>query len=903
MNLAHWGLMALASMFVGLAHAAEPATLFVAPDGSDLSPGTRARPLASLKGARDAIRARRQQGPLPEGGIMVLVEPGLYEISETLTLDIQDSGTAGAPIVYRAATAEKPTLIGGRVITGWQPDRGAVLRADLRAQGLEGARFRQLFCNGRRVQLARYPDYDAENPVTGGWAYVDGDYVPMYQDLPDEPQDTLRYKPADQREWAHPEEGEVLVFPRYNWWNNIIAIRAVDRDQRTITLAANASYAIRPGDRYFVQGLREELDAPGEWYLDPATSTLYFWPPDGVDPDTMTVYAPVVRDIIRVGRGASHITLRGFLLECCEGTAIALEGTDDCTVAGCLIRNVGDYNGSGVHVEGGRGNGVVGCDIHDVGRDGIALNGGGDPNTLEPGGNYAENNYIHHVGVYYKQGVGVSCSGVGNRVAHNLIHDCPRFGIVWGGNDHVLEYNEIRHTNLETADCGAIYSWQVDWSKRGTQIRYNYLHDVIGFGWENGKWTSPHMNWGVYLDDGTCGVHVYGNIVVRTILGGVHVHGGRDNVIENNILVDGRDSQVQYSGYVRGGHPVPMMTDTWNQFHGTPAYEKYPGYVELTQSLEDAWQMAGNRFIRNIVCYREPSARLYAHYNLPFDKTESDWNTIWHYGAPLLTGVTKVKESTGPNIAPNPGFEEGEAGGLPAEWQWGVRPKDSDARLDTEVKHSGNQSIRIEGRGTITDASGQSLVVNFNSMPVTLKQGQTYRLTAYIRSDRPGTHCAILPQAYEPGKFWWGKPFGLAAGPEWQQVEGVFRFPAPGDPEWHEDMGSVQIRIDVSGDAASPGIGTIWVDDIELREAEVLNEWEAWQALGLDTHSVMADPLFVDADADDYRLKPESPAFALGFEPIPVDQIGPYEDDRRASWPIVQAPGAREQMALDWSRR
>jgi len=66
---------------------------------------------------------------------------------------------------------------------------------------------------------------------------------------------------------------------------------------------------------------------------------------------------------------------------------------------------------------------------------------------------------------------------------------------------------------------------------------------------------------------------------------------------------------------------------------------------------------------------------------------------------------------------------------------------------------------------------------------------------------------------------------------------------------------------------------------------------------------VIADPLFVDADADDYRLQPDSPAFALGFEPIPVDRIGPYEDDRRASWPIIQAPGAREQMTVDWSRR
>jgi hypothetical protein len=289
--------------------------------------------------------------------------------------------------------------------------------------------------------------------------------------------------------------------------------------------------------------------------------------------------------------------------------------------------------------------------------------------------------------------------GVGQRASHNLIHDCPRFGLVWGGNDHVFEFNEIRHCNLETADCGAIYSWQVDWSKRGTEIRYNYLHDIVGFGQEGGKWVSPHMNWGVYLDDGTCGVHVYGNVIARTILGGVHYHGGRDNVVENNILIDGRDSQVQYSGYVKGGHPVPMMTDTWNKFSGTAAYLKYPGYEELTKSLEDAWQMAGNKFLRNIVCYSEPTARLYAHGNLPFDKTDSDYNLVWHDGAPILTGVTRLKSVTGPNLVANPGFEESEDGQLPTGWQWQVKPNDSEAKLDPEVHLAGKQSLRLDGRG------------------------------------------------------------------------------------------------------------------------------------------------------------------------------------------------------------
>ena len=63
---------------------------------------------------------------------------------------------------------------------------------------------------------------------------------------------------------------------------------------------------------------------------------------------------------------------------------------------------------------------------------------------------------------------------------------------------------------------------------------------------------------------------------------------------------------------------------------------------------------------------------------------------------------------------------------------------------------------------------------------------------------------------------------------------------------------------------------------------------------GMDEHSIVADPLFVDAGKDDYRLKPNSPALDLGFKQIPVDKIGPYKDMLRASWPIIEANGARQ---------
>jgi hypothetical protein len=80
------------------------------------------------------------------------------------------------------------------------------------------------------------------------------------------------------------------------------------------------------------------------------------------------------------------------------------------------------------------------------------------------------------------------------------------------------------------------------------------------------------------------------------------------------------------------------------------------------------------------------------------------------------------------------------------------------------------------------------------------------------------------------------------------------------------------------------------VDDVSLLEAEAVDEWTAWQEMGLDRNSVVADPLFVAPEKGDYRLQPDSPALKLGFQPIPFEQIGCYEDPLRASWPIISRP-------------
>lgn len=868
---------------LSLPHIAAAETLYVSPKGNDGNDGTAAKPFASLERARDAARELKSRD-----SITISVRRGTYALPQTLKLDARDSG-----VTWRAYKNENPILIGGKTVGEFEPWKGSILKANVGAQGVTNA-FRQLFFDGKRMHLARYPNFDPQNPYGGGWAYADGKPWPMYAEKPSEDKRTLQYKTSDARQWARPEEGEVFVFARYNWWNDIVRIKSMDRDTRTITLAGNCSYPIRTFDRYYIRGLLEELDAPGEWYLDKKEHTLYFWPPAPLK--KREVYAPALRTILELGPGTANVTFRGFTFECCEGTAVTLKDTTNCVIAASVIRNVGDYHGSGVSINGGRDNGVVGCDIHDTGSNGVGLSGG-DRITLTPANNYADNNYIHHVGVFYKQGVGVAMSGCGNRASHNYIHDGPRMGIMFGGNNLVIEYNHIRHMNLETEDTGAVYTGGRDWiGSRGSVIRYNYFHDMLGYGHDDkGRWFSPHFAWGVYLDDNTGGVDVIGNIVARCSRASLHLHNGRDNVVENNVFVDGRLVQVEYSGWTDKHrywtNHLPSMIKGYESVAGQPAWKNMRNMqTHPTQAvLPDHTIMSGNVLKRNIIAYSDPKPKLYGMRNVAWDRNECDYNLIWHHGQPLAADVHKVKESTGPNLAPNAGFEEGEPGGAPKDWKWQVKPADSKAVLDANVKFAGKQSLRIEGRGVATDSKGTKLSPNFVSAEIPVKTGQFYRLSARIRAAEPDTKFALMAQSYIDKVYFWAKDTSITAGTDWKEYEVTFKFPAPGDRDYKEQMKSVRVRLDVRQPA-----GAIWVDDVTLREAVPMDGWESWQTTGNDTHSLVADPLFVNVKKDDYRLKKNSPAFKLGFKPIPVEKIGPYKSPLRASWPIKEAEGARE---------
>jgi hypothetical protein len=868
------------------------AEFFVAPDGSDTNPGTKDAPFATLTRARDEAR-KHKSGPRT-----VFVREGRYEITATLKFGPEDSGTAESPVVWRAFENEKPVLIGGRAISGWKPWRAEILQADVAAQGFKGVAFKQLFVSGKRQQLARYPNFDAKNPYGGGWAFADGEEWPMYSDIPGENKHTLKYRTADARTWSRPVEVEVFVLPRHNWWNDIVPVASVDAVKREVTLAKDCSYAVRRGDRYFFQNALEELDAPGEWYLDRTAGTLYFWPPAPLhDGD---VIAPTTRTILEFAPKTAHITVRGFTIECCDGNAIVLSQTDRCIIAANTIRNVGDIGGSGVVVNGGTENGVTGNDIHDIGRTCISL-GGGDRQTLTPAGNCADNNYLHHFGVFYKQGSGISLTGVGNRATHNLIHDGPRFGIDHGGNRNVIEFNRIRHVSLETEDTGAIYSGGRDWiTPRGTAIRYNFITDIWGYGHADGKWVSPYFAWGIYLDDNSAGADVIGNIVARCARGGMHAHAARDTVVENNIWVDNGQWQVDFHGWTTAQgfwlNHLPTMTKGYESVASDPAWKGMRGMEYHPKDApvgEEGFVTRGNVFTHNIAASRDPKSTAFSVLRIPFTHNRFDENLYWNASGPLRTGYHSPGKPLSENLAPNADFHDGNAGELPKDWSWQIRPLPTATAALAEDPMSRKQMLWINAAVNKNKPRDNYPIVG--SKEFALPPGHSYRLSARLRATNANAKAAMMVQLWIPAKdgkkaHFWSGGSDVRPGPEWKEFTSTFRTPAPGEKGWDDrTAANFRIRFDFKDEAAA-----LFISDVALHEVETLDEWQSWQAQGNDQHGIVADPQFIDWEHDDFRLRPTSPALKLGFQQIPVEKIGPYASPDRASWPIVEAEGARE---------
>jgi len=566
--------------------------LYVSPSGDDTSSGAANAPLATIAGARDAIRSLKNEGGLPKGGVTVWLGAGYYNSLSTIAFDERDSGTETSPITYCAKAGEQVFITGGATLDpmwfkpvtsttpGWgridPASRSSIIAVNLSEHGItDYGSIRmtgfnmdvpapmELFFGGHPMELARWPKAGQPRVRTAS--------APSRTEF--------TYSGTRPSRWV--DEKDVWLHGMWNttWADYHIRVSSIDPVTKTIYLAEPpAQFGLGAKRPFYAYNILEELDQPGEYYLDRPSGILYFWPPGSIADRIAQV--SILEDSLLKFDGASFVTLRGLTLEASRGTLLSIHGGRRVLAVNCLLRNGGE---SGAEVSGSD-NGLDGCEVVDCGGSGVRISGG-DRASLTAGNNFVTNSRIHQIArIAWTEHPGVSLEGCGNRASHNLIDEVPHIAVLFTGNNHVIEYNEIRRACLETSDSGVIYAGR-DWGYRGNVIRFNFIHHIDsnqpGIGVE-----------GVYLDDLMSGTTVFGNVFYRIKDTAIFCGGGRDNLMTNNIIA--RCGIGHYDGDYARSHVDNQLHSSWNllerlaadgiQYQNEPWSSAYPGCAAIPNS-------------------------------------------------------------------------------------------------------------------------------------------------------------------------------------------------------------------------------------------------------------------------------------------------------------------------------
>jgi len=447
----------------------------------------------------------------------------------------------------------------------------------------------ELYVNGVRCTLARYPNGE-DNFLKTGKVLDPGDT----SDVRNPRGGTFQMDAKTARRaatWGDDSDIWMFGYFSYDWCDASTRVKSFDFSSGSLTTEHASAYEYNAGRHYYFFNILEELDAPGEWYLDRGTGLLYFWPPKG-DFDNARIDLTLNTETLLEGDGASNLTFQGLTLQGTRGDGMRFTG-DGVTVDHCLIRNLA---GDALRLDG-YNNSASDNEICFVGQRGIYLSGG-DPETLTPGNSRAVNNLIHDWPTVAQTWLcGVELRGVGNLCAHNEFYNSAHTAIYFHGNNNVIEYNSIHDVVRHVSDSGAIYGEQ-HWEYRGNVIRCNAIYNL-----GSGEFRPV----GIYLDDGRSGVAVENNLVVNAGQIGIQLGGGRDHTVTGNVVVN-CERGISYDDRARRGALEGSQGNTalgsgsfwlpneasgiWNSLWASPWrseiwQEAYPALARMTDDPSD----------------------------------------------------------------------------------------------------------------------------------------------------------------------------------------------------------------------------------------------------------------------------------------------------------------------------
>jgi len=592
--------------------------LYVSSKGSDVNPGTKGKPFATINRAlRTAQKVR--------GAVFIRLYGGTYYLSNPIVFTAADSRKDNESLTLTTVDNENVIISGGIVLgkLNWTEYKNGIWQAAIAPD----INFDALLVNGKLQQMARYPNYDPSAQILGGTAA-----------------DAVSKERAAR--WQSPAGGYVHALHSAKWGD--VHYMITGKDSSGLPMLEGGWQNNRPmgmHEKYrYVENIFEELDTANEWYYNKQKKTLYYFPPAGLNLNTARFEVPQlahlfefrgteerpVKNIIISGLKLTE-TIRTFMLNrepllrsdwtIYRGGAVLYEGAVHCSLKNCTLHDLG---GNAVFFSKfNRDCEVSGCQISTIGASGICFVG--DPDAvrsasfeyyqhvpfaqmdLTPGpktNNYPKDskvfdNLMFDLGYVEKQSTGVQLSMCQNiTVSHNTIYDVPRAGInvnegTWGG--HIIEYNDVFNTVKETGDHGSFNSWgrdrywQADKKKLDSVVAANHglaLLDVVSpIILRYNRFRCDH-GWDIDLDDGSSNYIIYSNLCLN---GGIKLREGVNRIVENNIMVNStfhphvwfKNSEDVFRHNIVGTGYLPIGISDWGK--GVD-YNAFPDSASLAEA-------------------------------------------------------------------------------------------------------------------------------------------------------------------------------------------------------------------------------------------------------------------------------------------------------------------------------
>ncbi len=546
------GAISLSMAIPTMATAEESVKIFVAPYGNDYNTGLLRT--AAVKTPAKAQQRAREYAEAKKTTEIIFAE-GVYQLDTTLTLTEADSGSsADAPVIWRAETGAEVAFT-----------RGNELCAD---------DFTAYDSNIYTVDLSQF--------LSSGETLTDPLIPTIYQGgemadigkteniLITDDDGNLKGEIPNGRNWT---KNDMVWEAQPNGYTYSYSDVKITDGELSVT-----------GYGYMMNVL-EEVDEPGEYYIDIEAKTLYLYPE--FDIDTEPVYVAVAGntrttnsksgyDMIKL-TGTEHIRFENIDFFCGTEKGFVISGADDVVIYNADIKGLGR-----IAVDASNTSNLViaQADIGDLKSGGITI-GGGDQYTLTSSNNVIRNSKIHDLGRMYKADLvyshakGINATGVGVTISHNEIYNMPNSAVVFSGNDHVIEYNKIYDVILNVWDAGAIYGGR-SWTDIGTKINNNYIfrtkaaltsYDSIWLEARNEIAGTDTDQVAIYLDDLQSHITVEDNIIYNMSMAAMF-GGGSYNTFRNNVVLDTR-SGLFYDERGLG----------WGNRHLDMAYDQYQGQI------------------------------------------------------------------------------------------------------------------------------------------------------------------------------------------------------------------------------------------------------------------------------------------------------------------------------------